>query len=175
MTAKEESVLVNLALSGNDDAITQLYSDNNKKVLSVLLKLTHNVEDAEDLTSQTFQRVFRKLHLFQGKSRLFTWIYRIAFNEFCMSARKKKLITIHLSEKIKEDLHIQNTAYKKIQLSEVINKINLLSTQERKLLILAGYGFSSIEVSQSLDLKPSTIKTRLHKTRKKFKELYWVN
>jgi RNA polymerase sigma factor (sigma-70 family) len=39
-------------------------------------------EDADDILQNTFIKVFKNIHKFKGDNKLFTWIYRIASNEF---------------------------------------------------------------------------------------------
>ena len=47
-------------------------------------------EDANDVVQNCFVKVFRSIHNFQGKSKLYTWLYRIATNEAITFVKKKK-------------------------------------------------------------------------------------
>lgn len=49
-------------------------------------------EDADDVIQNTFIKVFRNINKFEGKSKLFTWLYRIAYNESITHINKKKRI-----------------------------------------------------------------------------------
>ena len=47
-------------------------------------------EDTDDLVQEVFMKVWKSLHGFNGESKLYTWIYRIAVNEALTHLRKKK-------------------------------------------------------------------------------------
>ena len=60
-------------------------------------KMVIDHEDANDLTQEIFVKVWKNLGKFQGKSKLFTWIYKIATNEclnFLNKKRKKFLVPL---------------------------------------------------------------------------------
>ncbi len=60
-------------------------------------KMVIDHEDANDLTQEVFVKVWKNLHKFQGKSQLYTWIYKIATNEclnFLTKKRKKFFVPI---------------------------------------------------------------------------------
>jgi len=52
------------------------------------MKIEHT--DADDVLQNTFIKVFRNIKKFQGKSELYTWLYRIATNEAITFLRQKK-------------------------------------------------------------------------------------
>lgn len=47
-------------------------------------------EDAEDVLQETFIKAFRSIEQFEGKSRLYTWLCRIATNECLRFLNKRK-------------------------------------------------------------------------------------
>jgi len=50
-------------------------------------------EDANDVIQNTFIKVYKSIHKFEGKSKLYTWLYRIATNEAITFLNKKKKIS----------------------------------------------------------------------------------
>jgi len=60
-----------------------------QKIYWHLRKMVIDHDDADDLTQETFIKVFRHIDTFREGSQLFTWIYRIATNE-CLSFLQKK-------------------------------------------------------------------------------------
>ena len=44
-------------------------------------RLVYDHDDANDVIQNTFVKIFRNIERFEGKSKLFTWLYRIATNE----------------------------------------------------------------------------------------------
>jgi RNA polymerase sigma-70 factor (ECF subfamily) len=53
-------------------------------------RMVHDHEDANDVLQNTFIKVFRGFHTFEEKSKLYTWLYRIASNESLTFLQKKK-------------------------------------------------------------------------------------
>ena len=60
-------------------------------------RMVYDHDDANDVIQNTFIKVFRNIERFEGKSKLFTWLYRIATNEaitFLNSRNRKETDTI---------------------------------------------------------------------------------
>jgi RNA polymerase sigma-70 factor (ECF subfamily) len=55
-------------------------------------RLLYEHEDANDVLQNCFIKVFRSIHTFEGKSKLYTWLYRIATNEAITYLNKKRQI-----------------------------------------------------------------------------------
>lgn len=53
-------------------------------------RLVYDHEDANDVVQNCFIKIFRSIHTFEGKSKLYTWLYRIAINEAITFLNKKK-------------------------------------------------------------------------------------
>ena len=67
-------------------------------------KIVLNHEDTDDILQNTFIKIYKNIHKFEEKSKLYTWMYRIATNEsitFLNKKAKKKKITI---EEVKDQL-----------------------------------------------------------------------
>lgn len=53
-------------------------------------RMVYDHEDANDVLQNCFIKIFRSIHAFEGKSKLYTWLYRIATNEAITFINKKK-------------------------------------------------------------------------------------
>ena len=80
--------LVKLSIEGDKTALQNLILRHQVFVYNLALKMTRNVEDAEDLTQEVFVKAITALSKFEGKSKLRTWLYRITVNHF-LNAKKK--------------------------------------------------------------------------------------
>ncbi|MBI4168725.1 MAG: sigma-70 family RNA polymerase sigma factor [Acidobacteria bacterium] len=76
----EEQRLIARARTGDGEAIEALVRHFQDRVFSLVLRLTRNWQDAEDLTQETFVRAFQGLPAFRGEAAFFTWLYRITVN-----------------------------------------------------------------------------------------------
>ena len=63
--------------------------ENRDRIFNLLFRLTGDFHTSEDLFQETFFKVYRGLHSFNGKSGMSTWVYTIAFNVFRDHVRKK--------------------------------------------------------------------------------------
>jgi len=86
---QEEATYVKLAIEGDKKAAEQLILHHELFIYNLALKMTKNVEDAEDLTQEVFIKALGALSNFKGKSKFRTWLYRIAVNHF-LNAKKGK-------------------------------------------------------------------------------------
>jgi RNA polymerase sigma factor (sigma-70 family) len=86
---QEEAAYVKLAIEGDKKAAEQLILHHQLFIYNLALKMTRNVEDAEDLTQEVFIKALTALSKFKGKSKFRTWLYRIAVNHF-LNAKKGK-------------------------------------------------------------------------------------
>lgn len=86
----DESALVAKARQGDADAFNQLVTRYERKIFRLARHITQSDEDAEDVLQETFLKAFEHLPDFQGQSKFYTWIVRIAVNEALMKLRKRK-------------------------------------------------------------------------------------
>ena len=88
--AFDESALVARAQAGDQSAFATLVDRYQRKIYRVGKNITQNNEDAEDVLQETFLKAYEHLAGFQGNSKFYTWIVRIAVNEALMKLRKRK-------------------------------------------------------------------------------------
>src|SRR4051812_22075667 len=85
-----ELALVEAARSGDIGAFEQLVKKYDRNVFRIAQHITQNREDAEDVVQEAFLKAYSKLGNFQGQSKFYTWLVRIAVNEALMKLRKRK-------------------------------------------------------------------------------------
>jgi RNA polymerase sigma-70 factor (ECF subfamily) len=78
--ADPESEVVARAQGGDVQAFGRIYHAYAGRVHALCWRISGNRQRAEELTQEVFVRAWRNLHAFQGRSRFFTWLYRIAVN-----------------------------------------------------------------------------------------------
>lgn len=65
---------------GDREAFAEIYTDYERTVYNLALRMSGDPFDAADLTQEVFLRVYRHLGKFKGRSSLKTWIFRVALN-----------------------------------------------------------------------------------------------
>ena len=86
----DEPVLVAAAQAGDAAAFEELVNRYEKKIFRLTRNITGNAEDAEDAMQDAFLKAYSHLKEFQGESRFYTWLVRIAANEALMRLRKRR-------------------------------------------------------------------------------------
>lgn len=99
-----EALLVDKAKQGDVEAFSSLIRKYERRVYRMARQITQNDEDAEDVLQDTFLKAYEHLGSFQGQSKFYTWLTRIAVNESLMKLRKRKSDrTVSLDENIETD------------------------------------------------------------------------
>src|SRR5260370_4430899 len=86
-----DGALVAATKRGDTQAFDELVVRHKQRVLAVAQRITNNREDAEDVAQESFHKAFLHLDAFQEKSRLSTWLTRIAMNEAFMLLRRRRV------------------------------------------------------------------------------------
>ncbi len=89
--AAGEHELLSAYRSGDREAANQLVEQTYRAVYAALFRLTGGNRDlAADLTQETYRRAWQALPRFEGRSRLATWLYRIAYTTFLNHLRRPR-------------------------------------------------------------------------------------
>ena len=80
-------------------AFAKIYQRYYDRILRLALRITRNLQDAEDVAHDCFVHSFLHLGSFAGKSRLSTWISRIAINDALMKIRRRGRFEVSLDER----------------------------------------------------------------------------
>jgi RNA polymerase sigma factor (sigma-70 family) len=89
LTTVSEALLVTLARNGEQLAYFELCRRHREMVFRAVLKVTRNMDDAEDVLQDSWMRAFTHLGAFEGRSAFSTWVTRIAINSALGMIRKR--------------------------------------------------------------------------------------
>ena len=82
--------LVERVSAGDISAYDELVRKYDRQIFRIAQHITQNREDAEDVMQDAFLKAYEKLDQFQGNSKFYTWLVRIAVNESLMRLRKRR-------------------------------------------------------------------------------------
>ena len=146
--------------------IFNLYKND---VFRLAYSYTKNVADAEDIAQKVFIKLYKNLPQIKDCDSLKKWCFRVAINEckdLSLSAWKKKIFPI--TPIIEND----NVLEKVTEKNEVLDAIEKLPKKERSLIYLYYYEEYKIkEIAEILNVKETTIQTRLARAREKLKTI----
>lgn len=182
---KQEPQLDLEALRQRDkQAFALLVDQNSDPIYRLALKMTGNPQDAEDVLQETFIKAYNHIDSFEGRSKISTWLYRIAANEALMLLRKHKDGLVDLDEGFETDegevLPIQivdwcclpekelMSAESREYLSEAAMR---LSDSNRAAFLLRDVeGLSTHDAAEALNISESALKVRLMRSRMQLRE-----
>jgi len=129
-------------------------------------------EDANDVIQNSFVKVYRSIHSFQGKSKLYTWLYRIATNEAItfLNKRKRNATTSMDDEENNLTNRLQADGYfdgdeAQIRLQQALTR---LPKKQRLVFNLRYFDEMSYnEMSEVLDTSVGALKASFHHAVKK--------
>lgn len=98
-----EAALVAAAKAGDISAFEALVSRYERKIFRLAQHITQNTEDAEDVSQEAFLKAYEHIGDFQGNSRFYTWLVRIAVNQALMKLRKRRTKDVSLDEEIETE------------------------------------------------------------------------
>ena len=179
----DESALVAAAKAGAISAFETLVGRYERKIFRLTQNITQNREDAEDAMQEAFLKAFEHLQSFEGNSRFYTWLVRIAVNQALMKLRKRRPNVVSLDEEIDtgEDLVPREVEdwgpspadrYAQTELSEILTKvIGELDPPFRIVFQLRDIEeLSTEETADALGLSVPAVKSRLLRARLKLRQ-----
>lgn len=182
--ALEEAALVEQARGGDLAAFGELVRRYERRVYRTARHIVQNDEDAEDVLQEAMLKAFEHLDSFQGNSKFYTWLVRIAVNESLMKLRKRKSDrSVSLDESIETDEEpiVREIAvwddnpeqrYSQTELREILDSaIDSLKPIFRTVFILRDVEeLSTEETAEALGLSIAAVKSRLLRARLQLRE-----
>ncbi len=179
----DEPILVAAAKAGDISAFETLVGRYERKIFRLTQNITQNKEDAEDSMQEAFLKAFEHLKDFEGNSRFYTWLVRIAVNQALMKLRKRRPNVVSLDEEVDtgEDMVPREVEdwgpspadrYAQTELSGILGKvIGDLDPSFRVVFQLRDIEeLSTEETAEALGLSVPAVKSRLLRARLKLRQ-----
>jgi RNA polymerase sigma-70 factor (ECF subfamily) len=171
----EENEVIARAQAGDEGAFRALVDRYRKRIYWVAYNMVGDEQDATDITQEAFVRVFKSLHRFDPRYRFYTWLYRIVSNLSVDLLRKRggrKSVSIESVGDMKSDGIGAHESLEKLELGERVRAVlDRLPPPYKQVMVLRELkGFSAKEVADMVDSTHATVRWRLHRARKLFRE-----
>lgn len=181
---QSDEQLVELARNGDETAFPELVKRYSRRILRVARNITNNDEDAEDVLQESFLKAFTHLDGFQGNSKFYTWLVRIAMNEALMKLRKRrtgKVVSLDEELSTGEDTVVREVAvwdgtpedrYSQEEMREILDRtIASLPEGFRTVFVLRDVEeLSTEETADLMGLSIPAVKSRLLRARLQLRE-----
>jgi RNA polymerase sigma-70 factor (ECF subfamily) len=180
---EDEHLLVAAAKAGDTRAFEELVERYERKIFRLTMNITRNREDAEDAMQDAFMKSYSHLKDFDGNSRFYTWLVRIAANEALMRLRKRRPNQVSIDEPIqgKDDLmplEIEDWGpspeqrFAQTEMREILSGvIDELEPDYRVTFALRDVeNLSTEETAKALGISTAAVKSRLLRARLKLRQ-----
>lgn len=172
----QENVIEQIKIQDREALIDRLMEVHGQKLLQLVYSYVGNKEVAQDLTQEVFVKCYQKIHQYNQKSSLKTWLWRIAINhckDYLKSWHSKHIV-------VSEEKARGAASHKEEVESKVIQKydderlalaVMKLPDPYREVIYLYYYeDFTIKEIHALTKLNQNTIKTRLKRAKELLRE-----
>ena len=185
----DDTVLVERCRAGDSLAMERLILRYQNRVYNVILRICANVDDAAELTQETFVKVIEGIDKFKGESSFYTWLFRIAVNltlnyskrnarfavksldseDYDCGGDTKQLLKDLLSDDSSPD---PATLAQSKELCELaISSLMKLDDAHRTIIVLRDIeGMNYNQIARVLDIELGTVRSRLSRARNNLRE-----
>ncbi len=156
-------------------AFRELVKTYQERLYWAIRRLVHLHEDADDILQETFIKVWKGLPQFNGKSSLYTWMYRIAINEALSFLRKQKWKSICTLKDPHQVMYHRLRAATDVDGDEILRKLHeamlTLPPQQRAVFQMRYFDDMPFkQIAEVMQKSESTVKVHYHLARKKIEE-----
>ena len=182
MKSKTDSELVKRFQEGDNKAFDELQRRHQDKIFRITRRYARDSEEARELCQEVFLRAFEKLSSFKGKSKFYTWLYRVA-NNLCVDFHRKRsrvfvtdlpedFLLSYPIERADEKFDPLNLIEKEELHRKVRQAISRLPRKQRHVLILRYYGELKIsEIAPKVGSSEGTVKAQLFHAKRKLAKM----
>ena len=173
----DDARIIKQTLAGDASAFEWLVRRYQDRLFNMLVHLTSDPEQAEEVAQEAFVQAFTKLDSFQGRSGFYTWLYRIAFNCW-ISSRRRRRPSVTLDEAGDVASHARSlgidTPLEQLEQQERVEMVrralDQLPDEHRSVLIMREMDGCTYEsIAEILGLPVGTVRSRLHRARMQLK------
>lgn len=187
---RSDAELLQASRAGDSDAFGELVTRHQDRVYRLAFRLSGNPEDALEIAQESFLKAYRALGSFRGESAFYTWVYRIAINEFRSRRRFQSVRPAEMSletasrtgdgenrpglkEQLPSDCPGPVEEAVRVERKALVERaLAQLDSEQRAIIVLRDIdGRDYEEIADILDCPRGTVKSRLHRARMALKEL----
>ena len=173
--------LIDACRQGDERAWEEVVQATYRDVYTLCLRILQDPDDAAEATQDAYLKVWRGLKGFRGDSAFETWVYRVAANAAISKHRGRKRRRTHeaagdelLDSVAATGSTVEDQAGAKIDVAALEGALGQLPEHYRAAVVLRDvYGLPMEEIAKELHITETAAKVRVHRGRKKLKEMLY--
>lgn len=169
MTTSPTVDIVSRCSRQDRDAQRVLYEQFHQRVFALAYRIV-GATDADDVTQQTFIKVFARISQFDGRSEFSTWLFRVATNECLQFLRAKTRRREVVTERFKEVCTSSRSSA--LEATELLQTaLARIDPELRSLFVLREVErFDYKQLAETLEISEGTVASRLNRARKQLRQ-----
>lgn len=169
---------ITLVINGDTHAFSILVDSYKDLVFTLTLRMLKNREEAEEVSQDTFIKVYKSLNKFKGDSKFSTWIYKVAYNACLDRIKKNKkfLNDVSIDTFTTNQIKSFDNALDNLEIKErekaIKSCMDLLPSDDSFLLTLYYFEELSLdEIAKIMRITPNNVKVKLFRSRNKLADI----
>jgi RNA polymerase sigma factor (sigma-70 family) len=179
MAINDDDYYIKKTLEGDSNSFSVLVERYQNMVFALALKMLKHREESEEVSQDTFIKVYRSLSKFNGESKFSTWIYRIAYNS-CLDRIKKNSKynnNVEINEITSNEISHTESIFDSLENKErsIIVKQCMDKLPEDERIIIHLFYFEELNLKEIVEIVSMTegnVKVKLFRARKKLFSIF---
>jgi RNA polymerase sigma factor (sigma-70 family) len=179
MAINDDDYYIKKTLEGDSNSFSVLVERYQNMVFALALKMLKHREESEEVSQDTFIKVYRSLSKFNGESKFSTWIYRIAYNS-CLDRIKKNSKynnNVEINEITSNEISHTESIFDSLENKErsIIVKQCMDKLPEDERIIIHLFYFEELSLKEIVGIVSMTegnVKVKLFRARKKLFSIF---
>ncbi|MBK8467224.1 MAG: RNA polymerase sigma factor [Chloracidobacterium sp.] len=180
LQSKTDEQLVELAVSDDREAFDEIVRRWERKIFALCFGMLGREDDAGDACQEAFIAAYRNIKNFRGEAKVSSWLHRIAVNQCLTIKRRQKSRSedfLDDDEGAEDRTFVASPNYSPSKVIEKSERLTLvrqavggLPTELRQVIVMKEFEEMTFqEISETLELPLSTVKSRLYTALKQLK------
>jgi RNA polymerase sigma-70 factor (ECF subfamily) len=168
--------LVERMRNGDAAALRSIVEQYQERIFALIYGIVRDRHEVEDVAQEVFLKVFRRINAFDGRSRFYTWLYRVAANaakDHVKKRSRRPAMALDEDAGIPSMLRGPAENAERAELRRTVRAaIGSLQARYREDLTLRELeGLSYNEIAAILRVSMGTVESRLHRARARLKQV----
>ncbi|HEY5494239.1 MAG TPA: sigma-70 family RNA polymerase sigma factor, partial [Candidatus Anoxymicrobiaceae bacterium] len=178
MTDRTDKKLASGIRKGQPESFDGLYELYKLPIFNFLYQMVGDVEEAKDLTQESFVAVYQVLLENRKIENLKAYLYTVARNKALLQLqrRSKEYVDDDFIQQVPDDSYYADpvrAARNRKQQTDIVNALQMMPERYREVLVLREQaGFSYDHIAMMLDTNKTNVGVMIYRARAKFREMY---